>query len=71
MWEKCARVCNYIDIVCDTFDQQYERGSDPSRPGNLPGNMGKVLLPSLYAFFVDEGLRGTEETAARRKNAPY
>ena len=64
MWKKWARVSNWIDLVCYTFDQQYKWGSDPGEPKNLPGKTGSVSLRSIYAFFIDKELREIEETAA-------
>lgn len=64
MWKKWARVSNWIDLVCDTFDKQYKWGSDPGEPKNLPGKTGPVSLRSIYAFLIDKELREIEENAA-------
>ena len=64
MWKKWARVSNWIDLVCYTFDQQYKWGTDPGEPKNLAGKTGQVSLRSIYAFFIDKELREIEEKAA-------
>lgn len=63
MWKKWARVSNWIDLVCYTFDQQYQWGTDAGEPANLPGKTGQVSLRSIYAFFIDQELRKIEEKA--------
>jgi hypothetical protein len=64
MWSKWARVSNWIDLVCHTFDLQYDWGSDPDEPQLLPGRTGPVSLRSMYAFFIDKELLEIEEAAA-------
>lgn len=64
MWKKWARVSNWIDLVCYTFDQQYPWGTNPGEPKNLPGKTGPVSLRSMYAFFIDKEMREIEQTAA-------
>ena len=64
MWKKWARVSNWIDLVCHTFDQQYVWGSDPGEPKNLAGKTGPVSLRSIYAYFIDKETREIEQAAA-------
>ncbi|KAI3325508.1 hypothetical protein HD806DRAFT_490497 [Xylariaceae sp. AK1471] len=60
MWKKWARVSNWIDLVCHTFDQQYKWGSRADEPTNTAGTPS---LRSLWAFLIDLELGEIEAKA--------
>jgi hypothetical protein len=63
------RVSNWIDLVCQTFDEEYEkkegwgRGPRAKNEPKAPAGV-KPSLRSLYAFWIDQELASIETRTA-------